>query len=271
MSKKLTPFKFKKFYISHEKCAMKVGVDGVLIGAWTNVPDPKEILDIGTGSGLISLMMQQKYPNASITSIEPNKIAFEEAKLNFNNYVSDNKPEIIFSELKDFHSLKQFDLIISNPPFFEEIVSSGDLNRDQARQAKFLPLKEFIHTSSNILSEKGFFNFIYPTQQTEENLCIDLNKAEKLITVNTKAIYLVHYGNNICDLDKAKYLKKKSNLYLANRTLVFPAKGKNSKRTLFSFTKTEKESYSEELIIKNNNGDFTKEYKELTKDFYINF
>lgn len=237
MSKKLTPFKFKKFYISHEKCAMKVGVDGVLIGAWTNVLDPKEILDIGTGSGLISLMMQQKYPNASITSIEPNKIAFEEAKLNFNNYVSDNKPEIIFSELKDFHSLKQFDLIISNPPFFEEIVSSGDLNRDQARQAKFLPLKEFIHTSSNILSEKGFFNFIYPTQQTEQILEI----------------------------------AKKSNLYLANRTLVFPAKGKNSKRTLFSFTKTEKESYSEELIIKNNNGDFTKEYKELTKDFYINF
>lgn len=237
MSKKLTPFKFKKFYISHEKCAMKVGVDGVLIGAWTNVSEPKEILDIGTGSGLISLMMQQKYPNASITSIEPNKIAFEEAKLNFNNYISNNKPEIIFSELKDFNSLKQFDLIISNPPFFEEIVSSGDPNRDQARQAKFLPLKEFIHTSSNILSEKGYFNFIYPTQQTAQILEI----------------------------------AKNANLYLANRTLVFPAKGKNSKRTLFSFTKTEKESYSKELIIKNINGDFTKEYKELTKDFYINF
>ena len=237
MSKKLPPFKFKKFSITHEKCAMKVGVDGVLIGAWTNINNPKNILDVGTGSGLISLMMQQKYPNASIIAIEPNDIAFKEAEENFKNYHSTKKPKIISTKLEDFNASRLFDLIISNPPFFDELVPSGDINRDQARQAIFLPLEEFIQGSANMLSENGYFNFVYPTHQT------------------------------------AKILKfaKKANLYLSQTTVVFPNKQKSSKRTLFSFTKNEQAIYAKELIIKNSNGTFTQDYKDLTKDFYINF
>ena len=237
MSKILPPFKFKKFSITHEKCAMKVGVDGVLIGAWTNIKNPKNILDIGTGSGLISLMLQQKYPNASIVAIEPNVLAFKEAQENFRSYQSTNKPKIILTKLKDFKASTLFDLIISNPPFFEELVPSGDLNRDQARQAVFLPLEEFIEGSANMLSKNGCFNFIYPTHQTEKIL---------------------------------KFAKE-ANLYLAKTTVVFPNKQKSSKRTLFSFTKSDQIIYPEKLIIKNSNGSFTQEYQDLTKDFYINF
>ena len=145
---------------------MKVGVDGVLIGAWTDINNPGNILDIGTGSGLISLMMQQKYTNASITAIEPNYLAFKEAQENFKSYDSNNKPKIILSKLEDLNTSKLFDLIISNPPFFDELVTSGDINRDQARQAVFLPLEEFIEGSAKILSKTGFFNFIYPTHKT---------------------------------------------------------------------------------------------------------
>lgn len=216
---------------------MKVGVDGVLIGAWTDINNPGNILDIGTGSGLISLMMQQKYPNASITAIEPNYLAFKEAQENFKSYDSNNKPKIILSKLEDLNTSKLFDLIISNPPFFDELVTSGDINRDQARQAVFLPLEEFIEGSAKILSKTGFFNFIYPTHKT------------------------------------AKILKlaKQANLYLARTTVVFPNNQKISKRTLFSFTKNEQVTCLKELIIKNSNGEFTEEYKDLTKDFYINF
>ena len=237
MSKTLLPFKFKKFSITHEKCAMKIGVDGVLIGAWTDTENPIEILDIGTGSGLISLMMQQKYSNASVTAIEPNEIAFEEAKENFKNAPFENQPQIELTNLKNFKTSKKFDLIISNPPFFEEAVPSGDLNRDQARQAKFLPLQEFIQISTNLLSIKGCFNFVYPTQQTAQIL----------------------------------KLAKQADLHLAYTTTVFPNNNKNSKRTLFSFTKTAQVLHADELIIKNSDGDFTNKYRDLTKDFYINF
>jgi tRNA1Val (adenine37-N6)-methyltransferase len=237
MSKTLPPFVFKQFSITHEKCAMKIGVDGVLIGAWTKIDNPLEILDIGTGSGLISLMMQQKYPNASITSIEPNKIAFEEAKENFRNSPFDNQQQIECINLQDFNTSKQFDLIISNPPFFKEAFPSGDLNRDQARQAKFLPLQAFIQRSADLLSENGIFNFVYPTQHTAQIL----------------------------------KLAKQAELEPLHTIVVFPNDYKSSKRTLFSFTKTEQLTTIDNLIIKNKKGDFTLKYKELTKDFYLNF
>jgi tRNA1Val (adenine37-N6)-methyltransferase len=237
MSRTLPPFKFKQFSITHEKCAMKIGVDGVLIGAWTNTQAPTEILDIGTGSGLISLMMQQKYPDASITAIEPNEVAFEEAKGNFDNSPFGKKPEIELTDLQNFNSSKQFDLIISNPPFFEEAIPSGNLNRDQARQAKFLPLQDFMTTSAKLLSENGVFNFIYPTQQT------------------TQVLKLANHAN----------------LHVVNTTVVLPNEKKSSKRTLFSFSKKTQDLINNELTIKNSNGEFTQEYKDLTKDFYINF
>ena len=237
MSKLFPPFKFKEFSVAHHKCAMKIGVDGVLIGAWTESNDPTEILDIGTGSGLISLMMQQKFPNAIITALEPNKIAQQQAQDNFNNSPFARQPNLELIDLQNFNCNNKFDLIISNPPFFEESVSSGDINRDQARQAVFLPIKEFIQLSEALLSINGIINFVYPTQQT----------------------------NKILDV------AKKSNLTLLKQTIVFPNKLKISKRSLFSFGKKKQETLKNQLFIKDHNGNFTQEYINLTKEFYINF
>jgi len=237
MSKILPPFKFKKFAVAHEKCAMKIGVDGVLIAAWTEISFPIEILDIGTGSGLISLMLQQKFPEAIITALEPNEIAHQQAKGNFKNSPFPNQQNLELTDLQNFKSNKQFDLIISNPPFFEESVSSGDINRDQARQATFLPFQEFIKLSADLLSATGIINFIYPTQQT----------------------------NQILDF------AKQANLHIIKHTVVFPNNTKSSKRSLFSFSKNQQDTLKDQLFIKDNNDNFTQEYIDLTKEFYINF
>lgn len=237
MSRSLPPFKFKKFSVAHSKCAMKIGVDGVLIGAWTESDNPKSILDIGTGSGLISLMMQQKFPDALITALEPNKLAHQEALDNFDTSPFPKKINLQLTDLQDFPQTNTYNIIISNPPFYEGNVSSGNENRDQARQSKYLPLEVFIKKSASLLAEDGILNFVYPTQQTDQIL----------------------------------NFAKRSKLHLIKQTIVFPNTSKLSKRTLFSFSKTDSTSLKNQLFIKNSENEFTQQYIDLTKDFYINF
>ena len=118
-------FQFKQFTVRHDKCAMKVGTDGVLLGAWAPVQNAKYILDVGAGSGLISLQLAQRNPWASITSIEIDPAAAAQAKENIQSSPWSDRMEVICSDFRDYHAENKFDLIVSNPPYIPAAAIAG--------------------------------------------------------------------------------------------------------------------------------------------------
>ena len=136
------PFQFKQFTVHQDRCAMKVGTDGVLLGAWTSLEhQPDSILDIGAGTGLIALQMAQRSPAELIDAIELDEAAYEQCVANFEASAWSDRLFCYHAGLDEFVDEidDQYDLIVSNPPFYSENVSSGDASRDQARQNNSLP------------------------------------------------------------------------------------------------------------------------------------
>lgn len=237
MTKKAKPFKFKQFTMEHDKCAMKIGFDGALLAAWANHPNPAEILDIGTGSGLISLMLRQRFQDSNITAIDPNKNAIQQAGINFSNSPFEKGFDLIATDLQGFETTKKFDLILSNPPFFTEETSGTDEDRNQARQEKFLPLSNLMGNAKSLLAKEGVFYLIYPTWES----------------------------------DRVLSLAEEFNLNITKQTTIFSSRKKPSKRTIFEFTISSNSFTKEEFTSGNQDIGYTKEYAELLKDFYIIF
>jgi len=156
-------FRFKQFSVAHDKCAMKVGTDGVLIGAWANHSNPLSILDIGAGSGLVSFMMAQRFPKALITGIDLDDDAIIQA--NENLIINPWKKRIKFQKL-DLANLSSacYDLIVSNPPFYNGTNNSGNTQRDLARQNSSLPPALLFKKVAELLSLEGVFCCILPVE-----------------------------------------------------------------------------------------------------------
>lgn len=231
------PFRFKQFSVAHDQCAMKVGVDGVLLGAVATTEKPNYILDIGTGSGLIALMARQRFPTANIQAIEPNKVAYKQADQNFKNAPFTKKVEIFNTSLSDFETDKKYDLIICNPPFYKESMTSGDLNRDQARMTSYLPLSELFKSVKSMLSEGGIFYFIYP--------------ASDRIIIQDEIL--------------------KHQLTIGFQLNIFPTKDKPCKRIIYGVSLKEIKQVAKNLIIENSRHRYTESYIITVKDFYLNF
>ena len=234
-------FRFKHFVIIQEKSAMKVGTDGVLLGAWVNAQHEKNILDIGTGTGLIALMMAQR-TNAQIVGVEIEANAAEEACCNF--AISEWKDRlsvenISFQEFANKESNKEkFDLIISNPPFFTNDQKSKHNNMAIAKHSDLLPLHDLVLGCRKLISENGKFAVILPVVA-----------AKKIIEIT---------GN--------------AGLFLTRLTEVFPTPQKESNRYLMEFGTTPRTLHKNTLtIFEESGGSFSKSYKELTKEFYLNF
>ncbi len=231
-------FQFKEFKIVQEKSAMKVGTDGILLGAWVNKLNHKNILDIGTGTGLISLMLAQR-TKARILALEIDANAANEAKYNVANSPWKDKIEtknISFQNFVNFSNQK-FDLIVSNPPFFENSIKKKEKAQTTARHTDSLTFKELVNGVSSLLSKSGRFAVILPT----------LSKTE-----------FIKLANNV-------------GLFLTRTTLVFPKSGVQANRCLMEFSKIKKAHKEEELTIYDLDGNYTSDYKTLTKDFYLNF
>ncbi len=163
-------FQFKQFSIHQEQSAMKVGTDGVLLGAWTMPEGAQNILDIGCGTGLISLMLAQK-SKAKITAIEIEPKAAEEAKLNVKESPWQNRIKVIhqsFQKYIDSNSEKAVDLIVCNPPFYRSNQAKGQ--RSLARENEHLPFSELIQETAKLLSDDGKFCVIVPATEGEEFL-----------------------------------------------------------------------------------------------------
>ena len=149
----MSVFKFKEFSIIQEKSAMKVGTDGVLLGCWVSSEKVNNILDIGCGTGLITLMLGQRNLDSNITGIEIDKRAIQEAQLNISNSDWNQRIEIKHTSLQQFNPQLKFDLIVSNPPFFPQ--NKSQKSRDIARHTNTLSFEELIDNANNLLEKKG--------------------------------------------------------------------------------------------------------------------
>lgn len=158
-------FKFKHFEIHQDRCAMKVGTDGVLLGAWAL--GGKRILDIGSGTGLISLMMAQRYPEAQVVGIDLDAEACAEARENVAASPFADRVNIVDCRLQDYESLEKFDAIVSNPPFFLNSLKNPDSKRSMARHADSLPFRELFRGVKLLLSDDGVFSAIVPVEVLE--------------------------------------------------------------------------------------------------------
>lgn len=153
-------FKFKQFTIWHDKCAMKVGTDGVLLGAWA--PSGSRILDVGTGSGLIARMLMQRCPEAEVEGIDIDEAAVAQAK--------ENGVRAFQARLQDWKSDigNCYDLIVSNPPYFQNSLKNPDRGRELARHTDSLGYEELIAHSARLLKEEGQLALILPAEAEEE-------------------------------------------------------------------------------------------------------
>ncbi|WP_066757630.1 tRNA1(Val) (adenine(37)-N6)-methyltransferase [Crocinitomix algicola] len=225
-------FQFKEFNIIQDVNPQKVGTDSMLLGAWTSQHHNK-ILDIGTGTGILALMAAQKNPTASITAIEPDVHSMKEAELNFRNSKFSNRILAINTAVQNFGAIEKFDLIISNPPYFENAFLSEDSNRNRARHTNDLPIHEFYLACAELLSEKGTLSIIIPSHLEETH--IERALTEELFP---KRILRTRRPNGV------------------------------SIRTLIEYSFSEINPTTSNLLVKDQNGKYSSEYINLTKDFY---
>ena len=227
-------FSFKRFTVYHDKCAMKVGTDGVLLGAWTNVNTSQRILDIGTGSGLVALMLAQRC-EASITAIDIDSEAVEQAQININASNWKNRMEVIHTDLCKYSPQNLFDTIVSNPPYFIDSLKCDDIQRNTARHNDTLTSEQLFENVSQMLCPEGEFSLILPFEQSESAISI----AEK-------------YG-----------------LHPTRHTRVITRPGLPPKRSLLAFKKHLEEYIPQDLVIELERHVYSEEYIALTKEFYL--
>lgn len=233
-------FEFKKFSIKQNKCAMKVGTDAVLLGSWVDVNGCKRVLDIGTGTGIIALMLAQKTP-AHITALEIDRSSFEQATENVNQSVYSKQIEVVNKAFQSYWKdhKEKFDLIVSNPPYFIDSLKSNDTTRSTARHADVLPFNELAEGVHEILSPSGKFYLILPKKEAEY----------------------------FCKLAEQK------NLYLSKLLRVRNSPDKEEdKRHIMQFSFGRHHFTEDILYIRTGNPqEYSPEYKQLTMEYYMHF
>lgn len=229
-------FQFKHFCIEQSQCAMKVGTDGVLLGAWASVESAHSCLDIGTGTGLLALMVAQRNNNASVVAIELDEQAVIQAKENVEASPWLNRIEVLHSDVRDYNPDKTFDRIVCNPPYFNQSLKSPDVHRSMARHTSSLSYEELLLSVRNLLAPHGLFSVVLPFDVSSDFI----------------------------------NLAKTLGLYCCRLCKVIPVPNAVPKRALmeFSFSKTELEMC--DLVIEAGGRHcYSDEYKLLTKDFYL--
>ncbi len=243
----MKPFKFKQFTVEQDRCAMKIGTDGVLLGAWVSIKNnPFSILDIGAGTGIIALQLAQRSKAEMVDAIEIDEDAYEQCVENFENSPWGDRLFCYHASLEEFveEIEEKYDLIISNPPFYspplpsasppkgEKIISTS---RELARFNDALPFDELIESASQLLSDEGIFVVIIPRKEEE-------NFIKMASEVNL-------FPNRICRVRGTETSEEK--------------------RSMLEFSFEKISPKIENLTIENSRHDYTEDYQNLVKDFYL--
>lgn len=234
-------FTFKKFHITQEHTAMKVGTDGVLLGAWAQ--GGQRILDVGTGTGLIALMMAQRFPTALIDAVEIDEEALMDAHYNISQSPYASRVNVIKSSLQNYQMPQQdktarrlYDSIVSNPPYFVNSLKNPSQRRATARHTDSLSFTELMHHAARLLKDRGTLSVIIPSETKsvlQSEAVINGLSTTKIVTIKTKT-------------------------------------SKPDKRCLMEFRKQEALAPEENTeVLMNNDGERSDWYRLLTKDFYI--
>ncbi|MDF2552959.1 MAG: methyltransferase protein [Chryseobacterium sp.] len=225
-------FKFKRFEIQQSADVFRVGTDGVLLGALANIDVAENVLEIGTGTGLISLMLSQRNVSADFLGIDINQEAVHLTKLNFENSPFNVRLKNILQDFKTFETDEKFDLIISNPPYFE---TSDSVKDKIARQTVELNFRQLISKSANLLSENGIFSVVIPFEAGEDFIEIS----------------------------------KESQLFLNRKVNVYGIENSKIKRLILEFSLNESELHESDFIIEKSPREYSDQYLELTKEFHV--
>ena len=230
-------FRFKQFFVNDDRCAMKVGTDGVLLGAWTPIspnlltPNPlTRILDVGTGCGLVALMLAQRCPEAHIDAIDIDEAAVEQAK--------ENGAHAFHAKLQEWQG-GPYDLIVSNPPYFQNSLKNPDKGRQTARHTDTLSYTELLQHRARLLTDDGQLALILPAE------------AETEIRERAETFHLI----------------------LAHITRVYSKESKPARRVMMAFTKNPEIQNSRilenTLNLEDDKGGRSRPYQELCKEFYL--
>ena len=228
-------FSFKQFTVRHDRCAMKVGTDGVLLGAWIDLNSSRRILDIGTGTGLIALMLAQRCSDARIIAVDIDSAAVEQAQENIQASPWKNRVEVLQQDICTYHPHGTFDTIVSNPPYFIDSLKCPDGQRSTARHTDTLDADRLIGKVFELLSPDGSFSIILPAEQTEDLIRVADEKG----------------------------------LYPSRQTWVITRPGLSPKRILMEFRKISTVFQPDELVIELERHVYSEEYIALTKEFYL--
>lgn len=227
-------FKFKQFTIWQNQTAMKVSTDACILGALAKFENAKNILDIGSGTGLLALMAAQNHPNVTIDAIEIEGNAYLQAQKNVTESPFGERINVYKSSIQLFESTKKYDLIISNPPFFVNATKSINSEKNIARHTDLLPFPDLISSVMRLMDSKGVFYLLLPV--TEMNLFIEL--------------------------------ATKNQLYYIEKTEITDSIDKPFHRIVAKFSFEHKKLKRNKLIIKHNQ-EYSTEFIALLKDFYL--
>ena len=230
-------FRFKQFSVEHDRSSMKVGTDGVLLGAWCDVTGARRALDVGTGSGVIALMLAQRAPGLIVDAIDIDHDSVVEAQGNFSHSPWGYRLCAIEGDFSTMELPGKYDIIVSNPPFFTNGVLPPLHQRMNARHTQSLTYGQLLSRAQSLLTNAGKISFISPADVAEVIL-------------------------DTCS---------SNNLYISKITEVISVKNTPPKRLLWEMTNVECVTSRGVLTIENTPGDFTEEYRELCRDFYLKF
>ena len=228
----MKPFRFQQFSIQQSKDVFRVGTDGVLLGAMCNVKNAKKILEIGTGTGLISLMLAQRNVSAKISAIDINENAVKLASENFRNSIFNENLKVELKDFKNFETNENFDLVVCNPPFFEKNASAKDV---LARQQVELNFRNLVEKSTEIITKKGILSIILPSEAASD----------------------------------VKSLAAEFNLYLVREINIYGIEGGNLKRNILEFSLAQKPLEISDFVIEKKPREYSDQYLNLTKNFHV--
>lgn len=231
-------FTFKQFFVAHDRCAMKVGTDGTLLGAWVPVAKVKNVLDIGTGSGLLALMLAQRTSDdVAIDAVELDPIAAEQAAENASACQWASRINVHCADIREWaqQATQRYSLIVSNPPFFEQGSACASSEREQARYTTTLDHSALLACATQLITEDGFFCVIMP--ETAGTAFSDMAKEQG---------WFVRYRTDIAD----------------NETRL-------PHRVMLALSPTDGEYFTERLIIRGPDQNYSEGYCSLTQDFYL--